>query len=267
MERKSRPKRPRLSVSRRRRQDWSPEALPDGGFSRPPRHQPRDNPESEKLYRVSVVAENVRQGRVKVHYIGYGHEYDEWRPADEVIDLMPGRQEDVENESTSGNSERDDDEVVEASESDFKPLNLYKELASKIKSSLISSRRRDPVCRVELGFDAIYFEGLVKRARLITKSRQSTRQTYSIDKFSKLEEILGRRWYIRGLNLAGDFCYVKPGSVIFYLMKRKVRVDYQLEEDGTIKKYPFGGGYQLVFKFVRGDGIHTQWDSVRRSCS
>ena len=209
------------------------------------------------------MAEDLQQGRIKVHYIGYSHEYDEWRPADEVVDLTPGRQEDRGNERTESDSE----EVGETSRSDFKPFNLYKELASKIKSSLMSSRRRDPVCRVELGFDAIYFEGLVKRARLITKSRLSTWQTYSIDKFAKLEDLLGRRWYIRGLNLAGDFCYVKPGTVIFYLMKQKVHADYQLEEDGTIKKYLFGGGYQLVFKFVRGDGTHTQWDSVRRLCS
>ena len=43
MERMSTPKRPRLSVSCRRRQDWSPEALPDGTFSRPPRRQPRES--------------------------------------------------------------------------------------------------------------------------------------------------------------------------------------------------------------------------------
>ena len=33
---------------------------------------------------------------------------------------------------------------------------------------------------------------------------------------SKLDDLLGERWYIRGLNSAGDFCYIEPGASIFH---------------------------------------------------
>ena len=41
--------------------------------------------QSDKLYPVKVLEEE--KGRVKLHYVGYGHEYDEWRDAEEVEDL------------------------------------------------------------------------------------------------------------------------------------------------------------------------------------
>ena len=151
-------------------------------------------------------------------------------------------------------------------ETEFKPYSLYEELANKIKGSLQSYRKKELVCRLELGFDAIYFEGLAKRAHLITKSQQAKRKVYSINIFSKMDDLLGKNWYIHGLNLAGDFCFVQPGTVKFYLVKRKIKVDYQLQQDGTLTEHSFGGGYQHVFKFVWGDGTHIQWDSVHRLC-
>jgi len=30
------------------------------------------------------------------------------------------------------------------------------------------------------------------------------------------DDLLGAKWYLRGLNKAGDFCYVTPGTVEFY---------------------------------------------------
>ena len=39
------------------------------------------------MYEVEVIAHDGSQ--VKVHYIGYGSEYDEWRPKSEVKDVPP----------------------------------------------------------------------------------------------------------------------------------------------------------------------------------
>ena len=86
-------------------------------------------------------------------------------------------------------------------ETEFKPYSLYEELANKIKGALQSYRKKELVCRVELGFDAIYFEGLAKRAHLITKSQQAKRKVYSINIFSKMDDLLGKNWYIHGLNI------------------------------------------------------------------
>ena len=44
-----------------------------------------------KLYELEIVEEDVLTQRVKVHYIGYGSEDDEWRDKDEIVDLLPGK--------------------------------------------------------------------------------------------------------------------------------------------------------------------------------
>ena len=63
-----------------------------------------------------------------------------------------------------------------------------------------------------------------------------------------------RDMYIRGLNSAGDFCYIEPGTVKFYLKYQLQKVDFQLQDDGTMKTQYIGIRRQLVFKFVRSDG-------------
>ena len=211
-----------------------------------------------------MTEEDLPQGRVRVHYVGYGHDHDEWKCADEVVKLSPERKVRVAESGISEDGESDGESV--RIDTEFKPYSLYEELPNKVKKALQSYRKKDPVCRLELGFDAIYFEGLAIRAHLITKSQQAKHKVYSINVFSKMDDLLGKNWYIHGLNLAGDFCFVQPGTVKFYLVKQKIKVDYQLQEDGTLTEYHFGGGHRLVFKFVRGDGTHTQWDSIRRLC-
>ena len=70
---------------------------------------------------------------------------------------------------------------------------------------------------------------------------------------------------MRGLNSAGDFCYIEPDTAKFYLKCQHQKVDFQLH-DGTMKTQYFGIRHQLVFKFVRSDGTLAQWNSVLRSC-
>lgn len=48
------------------------------------------NPEPEdKLYPVEVVERDAMNRRVKVHYLGYGTEYDEWKEDSEIETLSP----------------------------------------------------------------------------------------------------------------------------------------------------------------------------------
>ena len=78
--------------------------------------------------------------------------------------------------------------------------------------------------------------------------------------------ILGQRWYIWGLNSSGDFCYVKPNTVEFYLKHMSGKTEYQLLSDGTLSKNIFGAGCCLVFSFVRDDGTLHQWNTVLEQC-
>jgi len=73
---------------------------------------------------------------------------------------------------------------------------------------------------------------------------------YSLSSLSKLDNVLGQLWCVRGLNRVGGFCYVEPGTVRFYLKTPQQKPDYQLQEDGTMKTHYFGFKNQLVFQFI-----------------
>ena len=51
----------------------------------------REEPgELEPLYRLTVVEQNQEEGLVKVRYVGYGEECDEWRVQSEILDISEG---------------------------------------------------------------------------------------------------------------------------------------------------------------------------------
>jgi len=120
------------------------------------------------------------------------------RSSDEIVDLEEG--------------DSNEAEVTRGEQlSPVAKLCLFKELACNIKLSLFSHRKGDPVCSLTLSFDSLHFEALVHRA--IRRGTRGKTVMYGLSSLSKLDDLLGDRWYIRGLNRAGDFCYVEPGSV------------------------------------------------------
>ena len=87
----------------------------------------------DTLYPVSVCEnEQDDQGHVKVHYIGYGSEYDEWREPAGLVHLA----------SPCVISERYD---------------LHQELALRIKSALTASRKSNPSVKIIMPFDQCVF--------------------------------------------------------------------------------------------------------------
>ena len=114
-------------------------------------------------------------------------------------------------ESSSNSDESDGVDLSQLPRKRIKPFCFYEELASRVKSLLVSCRKADLVCYVNMGFDTtIYFDELIRQSA--TQQRSSQRQVYTIPILSKLDDTLGNRWYIRGINTAGDFCYVTPGT-------------------------------------------------------
>ena len=202
-----------------------------------------------------MLEEDANNSLVKVRYIGYSSTYDEWRLKDEIVQLS---------DAESSSEEND------CSESPAQSIHfcLFQELALRIKSLLNSSRKGDPICRSVMPFDALSFDSLIIRSRPLPKAGlNSRRQVYTIASMIKLEDLLGERWYIRGLNLTGDFCFVTPGSVKFYLKYNKGRIDYQMQDDGTMLKKIYGKGCQLIFSFVCGDGTSAQWSETIKKCT
>ena len=140
-----------------------------------------------------------------------------------------------------------------------KSYSLYEELRFRIKSLLVSTRKGDPNCCVSMPFDTIHFDGLMRRGVL-------KHGNYTLSTLTKLDDILGERWYIKGLNTAGDFCYVEPKTVRYQLRLCLGKPDYQLLNDGTLKQYVYGVRYQLIIRFLRNDGVSSQWNNVLKLC-
>ena len=162
----------------------------------------------DKLFRLNVLEEDHATGRVKVSYVGYGSECDEWKGRDEVVEIEPESENKCENSS--------DFEVVI---SQPQPLNLFQVLATNIKSSLVSTRKGNPCCRINMHFDSIYFEGLKQRGILqLSRQKNCRKDIYTVAKLSKLNDIVGHRWYIRGLNKHGDFCCLPKQCAVLFTM-------------------------------------------------
>ena len=206
---------------------------------------------NDELDRICIIDEDVENSLAKVRYVGYGSDFDEWKARDDIVELS--------------DSESDCD-LREQPSSTIQRFCLFEELALRIKELLISSRKGNPVCRIVMSFDRMSFDSLVIRGTAVPKAGRSRRQVYTVSHMTKFDNLLGDRWYIRGLNAAGDFCFVTPGSVKLYLRETKRRIDYQLQSDGTMLKNYFGKGYCLVFSFIRSDGTSAQWNDVIRQC-
>ena len=189
-----------------------------------------------ELYPVEVVEHDTANAKVKIHYIGYSSNQDEWRNAADIVDCTPP-----------------------------KPLislvfSLYQELALKIKRSLQGSRKASPEVRIEMDFDDVMFDGGLKQAGKLKKVQRGV-NVYSISAYGDLDCLLGSKWFIRCFNSNGDFGYAILRTVNFMLKKRRPLVEYRPTQD-AFEKLTFSQGYCLVFTFVRGDGVASGFQTI-----
>ena len=245
--------RPKWSISRPNYGELCDVRLP-----RECKHQVNVQRSDSTVYRLNILEEDESRGLVKISYIGYGSEWDEWRRREDIIEL--------DDEDAGDQDDHSMDCCAMRQSLQMSPLNLYEQLATNIKAQLVSYRKRNPYSRISMNFDSIYFEGLIQRGSVIPRTKHLKQQVYTVTRLSKFNDILGNRWYIRGLNPSGDFCYVKPNTVEFYLKRLSGKTEYQLLSDGTLSKNLFGAGCCLVFSFVREDGTLPQWNTVLEQC-
>ncbi len=135
------------------------------------------------------------------------------------------------------------------------PFHLHNEVAYQIKLSLTSSTRKDPDVRIEVPFDRFLFIGGLQQVGEKLGKCQG-QDLYGISRYSDLDPILGPRWHIRVLNKQMDFCFAQRDTVRFHLHHRRPIIEH--EPAGTTY---VDGGYVLVFRFVRGDGIRRQYET------
>ena len=211
-----------ISYDLRQRVKKNYRELSDTKLPRVSRQSSKQN--SDELYTIEIIEE--REDEVRIHYVGYSSKHDEWRSREEIV--QP---------STNQPAER------------YRPFDCHDQLAYAIKSALVSHRDKDPAVRIEIPFDPLIFQGgLRNKGRLMRQARGE--EHYTINEYGDLTPFLGKQWYIRGINAQLDFCAVTEETVEFYLHKKAAIVDHL---SGTIQ-----GGYVLIFKFVRFDGVKNQ---------
>lgn len=189
---------------------------------------------ADTLYPIEVLERT--SDRVKIHWVGYDSKFDEWRNEEDIEDIPEPKPGALQIEQ-------------------YRPLDLHKELAYAIKAALRSSLpRRDPDVRVEVPFDLLLYNGGLKAAGTFVREFRG-HQVYGIKAYDDLTPLLGRRWYLRVLNEQKDFCAVKLGTVLFYIHRRPALKEFSPEDGAPI---PMEGGYIVIFKFVRVDGVRRQ---------
>ena len=132
--------------------------------------QRKDLGNDRMIYRLNVLEEDESRGLVKISYIGYGSEWDEWRRHEDLIEL---NEEDVDDEDDAMDS------CAMQQSLQMSPLNLYEQLATNIKLQLLSYRKRNPYCHISLNFDFIYFEGLIQRGSVISRTKREKTSVHS----------------------------------------------------------------------------------------
>ena len=73
------------SLRKRERKDYKESA----GIQLPRASRPRLRRPEAELFDVDIVATEEGTGRVKVHYRGWGEEFDEWKDQEDLVDIEP----------------------------------------------------------------------------------------------------------------------------------------------------------------------------------
>ena len=197
----------------------------------------------QELFPIEIVENDITTGKVKIHYCGYSNDYDEWRDPGDIVDL----------------SSPSPTPLLTSS------FSLHQELALKIKRSLQNTRKSSPEVRIEMEFDKVLYDSGLKVHGQMKKVQRGV-EIYSVAKYADLDELLGPKWFIRGFNENGDFCYAILDTVHYYLQAKRSLVDFKPASDNAKpRKCVYSQGYSLFFCFIRGDGVACDFHRIYTS--
>ncbi|SMN01620.1 hypothetical protein SPONL_2199 [uncultured Candidatus Thioglobus sp.] len=183
----------------------------------------------DKLYPVTVLEQD--SDRVKVHYVGYSSEHDEWKYGGELEDLEP--------------------EEGPATCSVYQPYSLYSNLRIKVKQALTCGRKSSPLVKIVMAFDLVQFSGGLQTVGVPSKKVQGV-QHYQIKNYKDLNPWLGSYWHFRGLNANGDYGFVELETIDFCIRRSRSLVEYLPPSDHQLTpcKLSTDTGFSLSFCFV-----------------
>ena len=205
----------------------------------------------KKLYPVIVAARKSDgdDAKVKIHYVGYSSDFDEWRDEQELESL----------------EEEGYEEVQPTTASSYQPYTIHKALRVRVKQALTCGRKTSPNIKITISFDLIQFNGGLKTVGVPFKTVHGV-QHFKINHYRDLNYLLGSNWHFRGLNTNGDYGYVELDTVDFCLRKGKCFVEYLPPQSDTEppSKSETDTGYILSFCFVCNYGTNTTFGKNKK---
>lgn len=182
---------------------------------------------------------------MKVHYIGFSHDEDEWRNCDELMgNGNLGRI--VPRFSPSQVSLQDRGSLV------------CDRLKRKIKHALFSSKRESPEVRLEEPIELDVYDNVFKHIGLVKKDKGRSVHCVNSVLDPNLCKVLGDKWFERILNKNGDFAYVTKGTIQFWLHVKAAIKEFVDIGDKLFENYIENDMF-LIFTFVRGDGVKIEY--------
>ena len=118
-------------------------------------------------------------------------------------------------------------------------------------SKIVLRAQRGSEVRIEIEVDDDVFNASL--GRITPKRYQRNKLMYEVLSNETLDCFIGTKWNERIMNENGDFAYVVPGTLRFWLTKRNPIVEFKLIGDKYVRS-EIEDGYQVIFTFVRGDG-------------
>ena len=137
---------------------------------------PKEKKRKEKTQRSQIQC--CVSGRVKIYYIGFSQDFDEWRDPSDIAPLYEG-------------SEVEDDLESPV----LLPFSLYFELCNAIKKALNSGRKESPHVRIKMSFDKLQFTGGLKACTSSSRTYHGT-ERYKITDYKDLDCLLGKNWHV-----------------------------------------------------------------------
>ena len=159
---------------------------------------------------------------MKIHYVGYGSLFDEWRPLgdNEGSEYFPF----VCKEKLFITSENS---LVDRTQT------FHGQLFREIKKKLWSGRREDPEISIDLNVDQdVFMEGL---GSVFPGIIQRGKMVYQVKSNRMFDPFLGMKWDERRLNPAGDFAYVISGTIKYWPGQRNPITEYKIIGEQYIK--------------------------------
>jgi len=190
---------------------------------------------SQELFSVKVIEE--QGSRVKVHYVGYSHRFDEWKDKEEIEVVNPVQE--------AG-------EIAETSDR-YTPFSVFDELRLRIKGGLSCSRMASPKIKVAVPFDILMFNGSLKLAGIPSRKAGGT-QYYKVLNYQDLNAYLGPNWHYRGINCNGDYGYVIKETFEFCIRKRRPFKEFMPSLDSAPTCTTTNTGHSLCVNFTCGHG-------------